>query len=308
MSCDCARCREHYKTLGIAYGIPEEPAIEEAYRESVKQWHPDLYENFPSLRADAEEHFKHIQIAYRELKEHSGASPQSPEGSAAARPEETPYSAPFSASSYAPSPDPFSAPVSSSFSSSSFSASASAPFTAPVSESITSPFSAPIAEPVSASFSAPASAPAISFGGAAGCEAGLRFTPQAEEVIDRHQGKLGTVLGIVDLGGARARAASYSQFLLLASSGILMRDSRGNISLLWYRDLGEVKLLDRRKSGKPGWSQKLFGGASGGQQGYTLQVDRRNGATFCSISDQAEDSVKEEIYRFLSRQKSRVNF
>jgi hypothetical protein len=279
MSCDCARCREHYRTLGITYGIPEESAIEEAYREAVKQWHPDLYENFPSLRADAEEHFKLIQIAYRELKEHSAAVPQSPAGG---RSEETPYAAPFSASSYAPSPDPFSAPAST-----------------PFSESNASPFPAPGSEP--------ASAPAISFGGAAGCEAGPRFSAQVDEIVSRHLGRLGTALAIVDLGGARSRGASYMQFLLLASAGMLMRDLRGNISLLWYRDLGEVKLFDRHQSGKSGWSQKLFGGAAGGQQSYTLQIDRNNGASFCSISDRVEDRVKEEIYRFLSRQKSQVN-
>jgi hypothetical protein len=72
MSCDCAQCRQHYRTLGIAYGIPSESEVEEAYHESVKQWHPDLYENYASLRADAEEHFKQIQVAYRELKEHNG--------------------------------------------------------------------------------------------------------------------------------------------------------------------------------------------------------------------------------------------
>ena len=74
MSCECAQCRQHYRTLGIAFGIPEESAIEEAYREGVKQWHPDLYENYASLRADAEEHFKQIQVAYRELKEHNAVS------------------------------------------------------------------------------------------------------------------------------------------------------------------------------------------------------------------------------------------
>jgi DnaJ-class molecular chaperone len=82
MSCECAQCRQHYRTLGIAFGIPEESAIEEAYREAVKQWHPDLYENYASLRADAEEHFKQIQIAFRELKEHNAAVAESPVESA----------------------------------------------------------------------------------------------------------------------------------------------------------------------------------------------------------------------------------
>ena len=88
MSCECAQCRQHYRTLGIAFGIPEESAIEEAYREAVKQWHPDLYENYASLRADAEEHFKQIQIAFRELKEHNAAVAESPVESAVVQPQE----------------------------------------------------------------------------------------------------------------------------------------------------------------------------------------------------------------------------
>jgi hypothetical protein len=86
MSCECAKCRQHYRTLGIAFGIPEESAIEEAYREGVKQWHPDLYENYASLRADAEEHFKQIQVAFRELKEHNPPVAGSPVESSVVRP------------------------------------------------------------------------------------------------------------------------------------------------------------------------------------------------------------------------------
>jgi hypothetical protein len=86
MSCECAQCRQHYRTLGIAFGIPEESAIEEAYREGVKQWHPDLYENYASLRADAEEHFKQIQIAFRELKEHNAVLAESPVESSVVQP------------------------------------------------------------------------------------------------------------------------------------------------------------------------------------------------------------------------------
>ena len=79
MSCECGQCRQHFRTLGIAYGVPSESEIEEAYNESVKQWHPDLYENYASLRAEAEERFKQIQVAFRELKEHNapGYTPRS---------------------------------------------------------------------------------------------------------------------------------------------------------------------------------------------------------------------------------------
>jgi hypothetical protein len=169
MSCDCAQCRQHYRTLGIAYGMPSESEIEEAYREGVKQWHPDLYENYASLRADAEEHFKQIQVAYRELKEHSGA------------PEESP----------AVSIPTVNIPTA----------------RTPVERS-----------PVDSFFTQPRSvqeAPAISFGGAPGCLVASQFTTGIEEIIARHLGKIDTPLAIVDLGGARSYAASYSHFLSL---------------------------------------------------------------------------------------------
>jgi hypothetical protein len=285
---------EHYRTLGIAFGVPSESAIEEAYHEAVKQWHPDLYENYASLRADAEEHFKQIQIAYRELKEHEANPAGLPVESAAATAEDT---APFTSS--------FSQPISQPFS-----PSFSQPFSQPVSQPFSPSFSQPISQPVSPSYSQPIAEPISSpilFGGAPGCQTAPHFTELVEEILDRHLGRLGPALAIIDLGGGRARAGSYSQFLLLASSGIMMRDARSNISLLWYRDLGEVTLFDKRKNGKLSFSQKLFGGGSGGQNGFMLQIDRSNGSSFCSISDQAEDSVKEVIYDFLLRQKLQVN-
>ncbi len=236
MSCECAQCRQHYRTLGIAFGIPEESAIEEAYRESVKQWHPDLYENYASLRADAEEHFKQLQVAYRELKEHNtvAAEVKVEEVVVQAQKEET---------------------------------------------------------------------PAISFGDAPGCLTTKQFTSQIEEMIAPHMGKLGLAQAIVDLSGSRSRNPSFSQFLLLASRGMMMRDSRNIISVLWYADMGEIKLIDSRREGKPSSWQKFMGGLSGSQPGYELQIYRSNGVLFKSISGQVDDSVKTVIYEFLVRQK-----
>jgi hypothetical protein len=256
MSCECAQCRQHYRTLGIAYGIPSEVEVEEAYREGVKQWHPDLYENYASLRADAEEHFKQIQIAWRELKEHSGA------------PEESP----------AVSIPTVNVPAAKT----------------PVDRS-----------PVDSFFTQPRSvqeAPALSFGGAPGCLVASQFTAEIEEIIARHLGKIDTPLAIVDLGGARSYA-SYSHFVLLTARGIMVRDARNIVSLLWYKDLGEVNLIDKRKNGKLSLSQRLLGN----QHNYSLQIYRSNGTQFFSITDQVDDNVKEVIYNFLLRQKTQVH-
>jgi hypothetical protein len=267
---------EHYRTLGIAFGVPSESALQTAYGEALKQWDPGQYEDYPSLRADAEDHLKQVQLAYRELKEHGVTPGEMPVKSAAAKPEDT--------ASFAPS----------------FSQAASGSLSEPFSAFLSEPVSSSSSEPISPSVPEPAM-PSLSFGDAPGCQTAPHFTEQVEEIIDRNRGKLGMALGIVDLGGARA--GNYSQFLLVAAAGILVRDARHNISLLWYRDLGEVNLIDRRKGG---WSQKLFGGASGGQQSCTLQIDRSNGANFCSISAPVEDSVKAALYDFLLHQKQQV--
>ncbi len=243
MSCDCGQCRQHYRTLGIAFGIPEESAIEEAYRESAKQWHPDLYENYASLRADAEEHFKQIQIAYRELKEHNAVTAESP---AEIVPAEN--------------------------------------------------------SPAESIFEIPENRPSISFGGAPGCLVAQQFTTEIEEIVARHLGKTDTALAIVDLDGARSYA-SYSHFFLLASRGIMVRDARDLVSLLWYKDLGEVNLIDKRKSGKLGLSQILHGS----QHNYSLQINRSNGTHFFSMTNQVDDNVKIVIYKFLLQQKNQVH-
>jgi hypothetical protein len=209
MSCDCAQCRQHYRTLGIAFGIPEESAIQAAYEESVKQWHPDLYENYASLRADAEEHFKQIQVAYRELQDHNGVAVELPVESIVMKPDQSP-------------------------------------------------------EP-------PPVATAISFGDAPGCLIAQQFTEEVEEIIARHLGKADRALAIVDLSGARSHA-SYSHFLLLASRGMMMRDARGLVSLLWYKDLGEVSLTDKRKGGGLGFSRRFMGGFAGSQHHCSLQI------------------------------------
>ena len=240
MSCDCGQCREHYRTLGVGYGIPTESEIQDAYREAIKQWHPDLYENFASLRADAEERFKQIQVAYRELKEHNSIAADSPAESVAA--------------GIAPEK--------------------------------------------------PEDKPPISFDGAPGCLTAGSFTPEAEEVIAHYRGKLGTVLAIVDLTGSRSQTRSYAQFFLIADLGIMVRDASSIVSLLWYKDLGEVNLIRRQEPSKPSMWQSLVGGISGSQPKCALQIFRNNGSVFYSLSGQVEDSVKTVICDFLQSKKS----
>ncbi len=74
MPCACQRCLDHTKTLGLAPKPLTRAVVRKAFRAAAKLWHPDRFEKMPAQRAEAEEHFKRIQVAYRELLEHC-ASP-----------------------------------------------------------------------------------------------------------------------------------------------------------------------------------------------------------------------------------------
>jgi curved DNA-binding protein CbpA len=258
MSCECGQCRQHFRTLGIAYGVPTESEIQEAYNESVKQWHPDLYENYASLRAEAEERFKQIQVAFRELKEHNAPG----------------YTKPAKASSVQYEP--------------------SEPYVS----------SARYAEP--AQPAQPAAAPELSFNGAPGCLTASQFNAEIKGLIAGHLGASETALAIVDLSGSRSRIASYSQFLLVAGRGIMVRNARGIVSLIWYKDMGEIRWVEGQKESKSGSWQKFIGNLSGGAGGCQLHIHRADGALFLSLTDQVDDSVKRALYNFFLGKKAQV--
>jgi hypothetical protein len=70
MACICRTCLQHFPVLGIADPPRTKAAIHKAYRTAAKLWHPDRYQNNERKRLEAEEQFKHIQVAYRELCDH----------------------------------------------------------------------------------------------------------------------------------------------------------------------------------------------------------------------------------------------
>jgi|SRR5215831_13534934 len=70
MPCACSSCLLHARTLGAAHSLATRSAIHKAYRAAAKLWHPDRFESNQGKRLEAEERFKRIQIAYRELCEH----------------------------------------------------------------------------------------------------------------------------------------------------------------------------------------------------------------------------------------------
>jgi hypothetical protein len=67
--CCCSRCVAGLRVLSLGAGATEE-SIHEAYLDLAKVWHPDRFEADQRLKARAEEQFKLIQVAVRELQEH----------------------------------------------------------------------------------------------------------------------------------------------------------------------------------------------------------------------------------------------
>ena len=70
MACVCDQCARHAATLGLAGKAVTQATVRKAFRSAARQWHPDRFENQPARRAFAEETFKQMQEAYRELWEH----------------------------------------------------------------------------------------------------------------------------------------------------------------------------------------------------------------------------------------------
>ncbi len=255
MSCDCGQCRQHFRTLGIAYGVPSESEIQEAYNESVKQWHPDLYENYASLRAEAEERFKQIQVAYRELKEHNAAGGPPP---VKASPVQSTQPAAYASSTQ------------------------------------------------TAEAAQPAAAPELSFDGAPGCLSASQFNDEIKEMVEGHLGKQEKAVAIVDLSGSRSRNPNFAQFLLIGNRGIMVRNARNLVSLLWYKDMGELRWIEGQGASKSGSWQKIIGNLSGSPSGCQLHINRGDGALFLSLTDQVEDAVKRTLYNFFLDRKAQA--
>jgi hypothetical protein len=244
MYCTCAACRNHARTLGLERWPTSRKAVHRAYRSAAKLWHPDRFANDEAKIQEAEERFKSLQIAYRELAEHN--------------PEETEASEEIDDS---PGPD-------------------ETPKSGPEAE--------PYPEPVK-----------IPFASVPGCYSASALPPQAEAVAGRHLSLFDYPVAMVDLSGD----GSFDRFFLLASHGVIVRDASGNISLLLYPDLGRMELENRQNAGKVGLWEKIAGELTGIKPKLTLQIFRRNGAEFCSLTVQATDAAKVAIYQYLSRKK-----
>ncbi|HTW62168.1 MAG TPA: DnaJ domain-containing protein [Terracidiphilus sp.] len=236
MPCVCPQCAQHARTLGLAAPPASRAVLRKAFKATAKLWHPDRFEGDPGKRLEAEEQFKQIQIASRELAEHL----ENP-AAWALEPAFTPSSAP--------------------------------------------------------------AAPPIFFANAPGCFVAPDFSPIAERIIAAHVHEPDRALAIVDLTGPGSPPGSLSRYILFTVHGIVVRDALNLVSLLWYADLGELRLLDRRRDGRLGLWHTLIERLSRTQQKFTLEIFRGNGTLFHVLASQVDDSVKKVIYNFLQQKK-----
>lgn len=233
MGCPCEQCIRHSGTLGITAGRASEAEIRKAYRRAAKAWHPDRFARDAVKRQQAEERFKQIQEAFRELIEHN------PHG----------WAAPVETIGSAPAPKP--------------------------------------------------PAPTILFDGSHGCYSMPDVPPVAKRMIDRNIGTFGFAVAIIDLSGKR----SFSEFLLLTTLGVMLRNELHIVSLVSYADVREARIIDRNMHPESGWWQRLAARITNARPRYALEIVKKDGAVFCSLEKELNDGVKTVVYRFLQQQK-----
>ncbi len=152
----------------------------------------------------------------------------------------------------------------------------------------------------------PANLPKISFGGAPGCFVWPDFSMRAWDVIMQLGQELEQALAIVDLSGSAVPPGSLTQYLLLTLNGIFVRDLRNRTLLLWYHDMGDVRLVDRFSGRKFAKLQRLAAEISNDLPKLRLEIFRRDGGEFFAIATEADDNVKKVLYRFLLKRKSEL--
>lgn len=96
---------------------------------------------------------------------------------------------------------------------------------------------------------------------------------------------------------------SGSQFILLTAHRMYVRDHKGLLSVVWYSDLGSIRLVDRKGEKQGAW-QRIADKIAGKTQTCSLQIDRLNLSRFHTFTDRPDDSVKKVVYNFLRQMKS----
>ncbi|MGB6973430.1 MAG: J domain-containing protein [Terracidiphilus sp.] len=264
MPCACDRCRQHAALLGLAQSVLTRPVLtrpvlRKAFLAAARQWHPDRFEQDPVRRHAAEEHFKLVQVAYRELGEHL-KRPVRPTHGPWHDPSQDAW--PDSGSGFAPD----------------------APTPTPP-----KPAQPPL--------------PHLFFGDTPGCYVAPRFPHPVRDIIAEHLQDSERAIAFLDLSTTPTRPGDLSQYLLFTSYRLFFRDRMGIVSLLWYVDLGEILLTEPPKDRKPTLRQRVRARISPVLRTSTLEIHRHTGALFCTLTAEADDTVKKTVYNFLRQVK-----
>jgi hypothetical protein len=144
--------------------------------------------------------------------------------------------------------------------------------------------------------------PTVFFGDAPGCFVAPHFPAHIQQMIlaSRLENSE-TAVGFIDMSAGGSRIARY---ILLTNHRMYIHDATGILSVVWYADLGEIKLIEIQAKKKPGAWQKIAERIAGKQQRYSVQINRLNGTRFHTLADQPDDSIKKVVYNFLRQMKS----
>ena len=146
--------------------------------------------------------------------------------------------------------------------------------------------------------------PTIFFGGAPGCFAGPHFPAMIREcIIATRPENSETPVGFVDMAPEKA---SITRYILLTNHRMYIRDATELLTVIWYDDLGDIRLVDRYAGKKPTLWRKLTLNLARKQQKYDLHIYRHNGNPFYTLRDSPDDRVKKVIYNFLLQMKSKT--
>ena len=144
--------------------------------------------------------------------------------------------------------------------------------------------------------------PSISFDGAPGCFSAPNFPPHVQKaIVDTRLENSESPVGFIDMSTGSNPASRY---ILFTNHRMYIRDSTDILSVIWYADLGEIRLHDLQIDKKQGAWQRIVEQIAGKVQQYSLDIHHLNGARFRVLTRQPDDRIKKVIYNFLRQMKS----
>jgi hypothetical protein len=251
--------------LDIENGVPTSEAMHKAYRRVAKAWHPDRFAHDVAKRLEAEEHFKLIQIAYRELTDHNpngwmpGQSAQGPAtaGAASMGAYDTLWKSDYNPAKAAGQPSP--------------------------------------QETVPQVASEKKASPSEFFAGVPGCYPIMDLPPQAANLAQRYLEVTDFAYVVIDLSGH----GRFDQFMMVTTYGLLVRNREQNVALLRYDQLGEPRIGGKNRL--PWWRRMMADLSE--DFVWTLEIYKTDGTLFYILDEDSNDDVKRAVYRFLHDRK-----